>query len=124
MTTTHDCAHEWDHYPCDQGHYGHSTCRKCKMTVQGTSAPFDQALSKIDQRLVAQEKAIVDATEMVAELMQQERITKTELARRINKTPQFITKLLNGNNFTLRTLSDVLGAMGYSLKMEAVPCRK
>ena len=67
------------------------------------------------RRLLEQERLVLEATEAIATLMEQERISRTELARKINKSPAYITKLLRGtNNFTLRNLSDVFFALGRS----------
>jgi transcriptional regulator with XRE-family HTH domain len=60
-----------------------------------------------------QERFILDATEMICELMIEAGVSKSELAARLGKTKGFVTQLLSGNrNFTLRTLSDVLVALG------------
>lgn len=68
------------------------------------------------RKLLEQERLIVEVTETIARLMEEQRVSRAELARKIEKTPAFITKLLNGdNNFTLRTLSDVAFAMDRSV---------
>lgn len=67
------------------------------------------------RRLVEQERLIMQATEAIASLLSEQDVSRAELARRIGKSPAFITKLLRGdNNFTLRTLSDVLFALNRS----------
>jgi len=67
------------------------------------------------RRLLEQERLIIEVTEAIATLLQEQEVSRSELARRIGKTPAFVTKLLRGqNNFTLRTLSDVLFALDRS----------
>ncbi len=68
-------------------------------------------------RLFTQEKTIVEVTEMICALMQQMGVTKSELASRLGKTKGFVSQLLDGeSNMTLRTVSDVLFAMGKELR--------
>lgn len=51
------------------------------------------------------EKAVLDFTEDVVERMKGDSVSRSELARRIGKSPAYITKLLRGdNNFTLHTM--------------------
>lgn len=51
------------------------------------------------------ERAILAITEEIVCLMDKQGISKSELAKRLEKNPSFVTKLLSGeNNFTLETL--------------------
>lgn len=64
------------------------------------------------RRILEQERLILEVTEAIATLLQDRGVSRSELARRIGKSPAFVTKLLRGdNNFTLRTLSDVFFAL-------------
>lgn len=64
-------------------------------------------------RLLAQERLILQTTERIVELMQQQNVTRTELAKRLGRTKGWVSQLLAGEaNFTLRTLADVFGALG------------
>ncbi len=64
------------------------------------------------RRLLEQERLIIEVTEAIATLLEEQDVSRSELARRIGKSPAFVTKLLRGdNNFTLRTLSDVFTAL-------------
>ncbi|MGP1347650.1 MAG: helix-turn-helix domain-containing protein [Phycisphaerales bacterium] len=70
------------------------------------------------RRLIEQERLIMQATEAIAALLQEQDVSRAELARRIGKSPAFVTKLMRGdNNFTLRTLSDVLFALSRSVHL-------
>jgi transcriptional regulator with XRE-family HTH domain len=68
------------------------------------------------RRVLEQERLILEVTEAVAALMRSQKVSRAELARRIEKSPAFVTKMLRGdNNFTLRTLSDIFFAMDRSV---------
>jgi transcriptional regulator with XRE-family HTH domain len=67
------------------------------------------------RRLIERERLIMQATEAIATLLQDQDVSRAELARRIGKSPAFVTKVLRGdNNFTLRTLSDIFFALNRS----------
>ncbi len=69
-----------------------------------------------------QEKLILEVTELLVSIMQDNAITKAELARRIGKSKAFVTQCLSGEqNLTLRTLSDLFVALEYCLQVGAVP---
>lgn len=66
-------------------------------------------------KLFQQERMILEVTEMIWEIMEKGAITKSELAHRLEKSKAYVTQLLNGmTNMTLRTVSDVLFALGKS----------
>jgi len=65
-------------------------------------------------RLYAQEALIEEAGELVAEAMNRLNLSKSQLAKRIGVTKAHITQLLSGSrNMTLRTLADLMHAMGH-----------
>jgi transcriptional regulator with XRE-family HTH domain len=67
-------------------------------------------------RLMAQEDLIMEVTETLCELLEQEKISRKELADRLGKTRGFISQLLNGGrNLTLRTVADILHVLGYKV---------
>ena len=67
------------------------------------------------RRLIEQERLIMEATEAIATLLEEQNVSRADLARRIGTSSAFVTKLLRGdNNFTLRTLSDVFFALNRS----------
>lgn len=72
--------------------------------------------------LVAQERLILDATELMYELMERTGVSKSELARRTGRTRGYLTQLLAGErNMTLRTLAELSHALGHSLHLDASP---
>ena len=71
------------------------------------------------RRLLEQERLILEVTESIANVMEEQGISRDELAKRLGKTPAFVTKLLRGdNNLTLRTLADVFYAMNHGLSLK------
>ncbi len=72
-------------------------------------------------RLEKQEQLLFDATELVSRAMEQQGVSKSELARRIGKSKAYVTQVLGGKtNMTLRTLSDLAAAVGYDVELAAI----
>ncbi len=71
-------------------------------------------------RLFQQERSIESVTGLICTLMENQGVSRTELARRLGMTPGRVTQLLDGeSNKTVRTLSDMFVALGYSLNFVA-----
>ncbi len=69
-----------------------------------------------------QERSILEATEMICSLMKSQKVSRAELARRLQKSKGYITQLLDGaTNMTLRTVSDVFVALGKEFHPSASP---
>lgn len=74
-----------------------------------------------DKRVFAQEEAILDFTEFVCELMDRAGVSRSELAARLDTTKGYVSQLLAGEaNMTIRTMSDLMNALGYSLRFNAM----
>ena len=57
---------------------------------------------------------------LIADLLERRKMKKADLARLLNKTPAFVSQLLNGKaNMTVRTLAEVVYVLGGSVKMSA-----
>ena len=70
------------------------------------------------RRLFAQEDLILEVTETICELLENEKISRKELADRLGKSKGFISQLLNGGrNLTLRTVADILHVLGYKVTL-------
>jgi transcriptional regulator with XRE-family HTH domain len=73
------------------------------------------------------ELAIIEFTEELCRCMETQGITRADLARRMNVSPAFITKILRGNsNFTLETMTKLARAVGSELRLHLepeAPCR-
>jgi transcriptional regulator with XRE-family HTH domain len=75
-----------------------------------------------EMRLYQQEWLILEVTELVASLMKDKRVSKTELAKRLGRSKGYITQLLDGRaNMTLRTVADLMWALDASLGVSAHP---
>jgi transcriptional regulator with XRE-family HTH domain len=69
-------------------------------------------------RLLAQEELILEVTEVLCGLLEQEKVSRKELADRLGKTKGFVSHLLNGGrNLTLRTVADILHVLGYKVTL-------
>lgn len=76
-------------------------------------------------RLFQQERAIFELTELVCELMAEQRVSRSVLASRLGKSKGYITQLLDGRtNMTVRTASDVLHALGRAIHFQDGPLVK
>jgi transcriptional regulator with XRE-family HTH domain len=66
------------------------------------------------RKLLAQEELILEVTETICELLENEKVSRKELADRLGKSKGFVSQLLNGGrNLTLRTVADILHVLGY-----------
>lgn len=74
------------------------------------------------ERLLAQEALILDATELISELIEARGLSRAELAKRIGKARGFVTQVLSGSrNMTLRTLADLAYALDARVTVQALP---
>jgi transcriptional regulator with XRE-family HTH domain len=72
------------------------------------------------ERRMAQEDFIMEVTETLCELLENENISRKGLAERLGKSKGFVSQLLNGGrNLTLRTVADILHVLGYKLTLLA-----
>lgn len=68
------------------------------------------------------EKASLDFTIQLARLMENKGVSKAELARKIGKSPAYVTKLLNGyNNYTIGTMVKIARSIGGSVHIRVTP---
>lgn len=89
-----------------------------------SSTPFKDGIvnSEEGRRIWNQEKAILDTTELICQVMSEKGVSRSELARRLGRSKGYITKLLDGSaNMTIRTLSDVFSALGYEFRASCKP---
>lgn len=72
-----------------------------------------------DQRLFAQEGLILEVSESILEVMDIAKVSKVDLANRLETSKSHITQLLNGTrNLTLRTLADIGWALDREVRVE------
>ncbi len=75
-------------------------------------------------RLYQQERAILEVTELVCQLMDEQDVSRSELATRLGRTKGYITQLLDGRaNMTVRTISDVFTALDRAVHFQEEPLR-
>jgi transcriptional regulator with XRE-family HTH domain len=73
-------------------------------------------------RLLNQEELILEATELIHELLEATETSRAELAERLQTTRGYVTQVLNGSrNMTLRTLADLGFALGHRVTIAAAP---
>ncbi len=74
------------------------------------------------RRLFEQESLAFEATEMICDLMERERVTKADLAKKIGRSRAYVTQVLSGTrNMTLHTFADLAFALGYTVKVKPSP---
>ncbi len=71
-----------------------------------------------DRRELARERLLLEATERIAEAMEHRGVSQAELASRLGVSASEISMRMRGNrNLTLRTLADMLDALGYDAEL-------
>ncbi len=88
------------------------------MVLKPTSFPelFAQAEQHADYWVAG---AILEFTESVVREMERQGVTRTELARRLDATPAYVTKILRGKaNFTLETMVRLARALDAQLHVQ------
>lgn len=80
--------------------------------------------TKKGMRLYQQERAIQEVTEVMCELMNKQKVTRTELAKRLGCTQANMTHLLDGQgNISVRRMSDTFTALGRSIHFKHGPLK-
>ena len=76
-------------------------------------------------RLLLQEELILDVTEKLTQALNGAGVTKAELARRLGRSPGFVSQVFGGGrNLTLRTISDIAAALSLRPALELSSCRE
>lgn len=66
--------------------------------------------------------AVLEFTEEIARLMEDEAVSRAELSRRIGKTAAYVTKVLRGNvNFTVETMTMLARAFDTVVRIHLAP---
>lgn len=90
-------------------------------TEEWAKGELEKYQDSIEYRL---EEAILNFTEQICELMEKQKINRSELAERLGVSRAFITKLLNGNpNLTLKTMMNIATALKSDLNIQIQPRR-
>jgi transcriptional regulator with XRE-family HTH domain len=70
------------------------------------------------RKLLAQEELILEVTETICKLLENEKVSRKELADRLGKSKGLVSQLLNGGrNLTLRTVADILHVLGHKASL-------
>jgi transcriptional regulator with XRE-family HTH domain len=70
-------------------------------------------------RLYQQERAILEVTELICQLMDEQEVSRSELARCLGTSKGYVTQFLDGRtNMTIRTISDVFTALNRALHFQ------
>jgi transcriptional regulator with XRE-family HTH domain len=68
------------------------------------------------------EELVLDVTGEICDTMDQQGVTKSELARRIGVKPPHVTRILQGeDNFTLKTLTRIAHALNRAVRLTLAP---
>ncbi len=88
-----------------------------------TKTHFEELMEQPEfRKLYAIEGLVTQAGEFIAGLMEQQKVSRAELARRLGKSRAYVTQMLSGaRNLTVRTLAEAAYALGVEVKLEAVP---
>ena len=73
------------------------------------------------QKSLRQESFILEVTEIICKLMKKHEVSISELAKRMERSTGRINDILEGENLTLRTLSDIFDALGYKVIIDVKP---
>jgi transcriptional regulator with XRE-family HTH domain len=75
------------------------------------------AATEEGRRLLQQEDAILDVTELICEIMDETGVSRSELAKRLGTTRGYVTQLLDGSaNMTICKVADIFTALGNKLR--------
>jgi transcriptional regulator with XRE-family HTH domain len=80
---------------------------------------FRELFRKAEESLTYQvEGSILDFTEDLCGVMNEQGVTRAELARRLGTSPAYVTKILRGrSNFTLASMVRVATALGCEVRL-------
>lgn len=68
------------------------------------------------------ERLIIDLTEQIARRLEEGSLTRSELAKRLDCSNSYITKLMRGEqNLTIRKIFQIANALGCTLDLSIIP---
>lgn len=74
------------------------------------------------EQILAEEELIVEASERISEILKLEKVSKSELARRLGVNRASISKMLSGSqNMTLRSYAAMAYALGWKATIGLTP---
>lgn len=91
------------------------------MTANRTEYERFEASGDDERRLLRQEELILDVTETICAVLNENKVSRSELAERLGKSRALVTQILSGDrNLTLRTLSDVAEVLGCRMRFSMI----
>jgi transcriptional regulator with XRE-family HTH domain len=88
-------------------------------TIERFNRMADEARKSVDYWA---EMPIIEFTEDICRLMDEQGVSRAELARRLGTSRAYITKLLGGDaNFTLQTMTKISMALGAAVHVHVAP---
>ena len=84
---------------------------------------FQDFISDPKRRRIYEREALAfEASELISRLMEEQQVSKTDLARLVGTSKSHVTQLLSGSrNLTLRTLADLAFALGHKVEIRSLP---
>lgn len=76
------------------------------------------------QKSLRQESFILEVTEIICNLMKKHEVSSSDLAKIMQRSKGRINDILEGENLTLRTMSDIFDALGYKVIVDVEPIEK
>jgi transcriptional regulator with XRE-family HTH domain len=74
------------------------------------------------RRIYAREALAFEASELISGLMEDQKVSKTELAGLTGSSKSHITQLLSGSrNMTMHTLADLAFVLGHKIELKPAP---
>lgn len=71
------------------------------------------------------ERTMMEVTELICKDMERNKVTKSNLAKMLNKSESYVTQLLDGNiNLTLKELSEIMALLGRQIVLDSTEIRK
>jgi transcriptional regulator with XRE-family HTH domain len=84
---------------------------------------FDEFVADKRRRRIFEREALAfEASELICRLMEERKINKAELAKRMGASKSHVTQLLSGSrNMTMHTLAGLSFALGHKIEIKALP---
>ena len=77
------------------------------------------------RRIYEREALAFEASELISRLMEEQQVSKTDLARLVGTSKSHVTQLLSGSrNMTVHTLADLAFALGHKVEIRSLPRRR
>jgi transcriptional regulator with XRE-family HTH domain len=84
----------------------------------------NKKFSDVEERALARQRLIFNVTEDLLVIMEDESISKADLARLLGKSKSYVSQILSGaRNMTLGSLSDICFSLGFKPRIE-LPVRE